>query len=128
MFVLSHKESSLRDPVIKLSDPFVVASLAFSRPCFVMTMYLEGGAFKSQHPSKGDRANADMTCHGSQFAVVLDGVSGVPPPMKPEDLSADLRDCLRHNLKKRFHPYTDRQQYDADGLISILASSIVKGS
>ncbi|CAK0806913.1 unnamed protein product, partial [Prorocentrum cordatum] len=50
----------------------------------------------------GGSANADMTAHDARWAAVFDGVGGVPPPLRPEALSQDLRDCVRHNLRQRF--------------------------
>ena len=83
-----------------------------------------GIALKDQHPLKMSTPNADMTANGPHFAVVLDGVSGVPPPMRAEDLPMDLRNCLRTNLRARFHPYQDRQRYDQDMLVAIGGQTI----
>ena len=55
-----------------------------------------------------------MTAFCPQWAVILDGVGGVPPPYKAEDLSWDLRGCLKHNLATRFHWANDKTLYDKE--------------
>lgn len=77
-----------------------------------MLFSLSGVAYKAQHPAKGMCGNADMTSHGPRFAIVLDGVSGVPKPLLPESLSWDLREWLRHLLRSRFHSNQDSQEFD----------------
>jgi serine/threonine protein phosphatase PrpC len=75
------------------------------------------GAYKAVHPSKAVNGvlppNADMTAHNPHYLMCLDGVSGVQPPMKPEDYSWDLRNVMQWNLRKRFLVDTDREAYDA---------------
>ena len=44
--------------------------------------------------------------------MALDGVSGVPPPQLPEDMSFDLRNFLRYNLRVRLAHETDKTLYD----------------
>ena len=56
--------------------------------------------------------NADMTAHGAHYLLCLDGVSGVPPPLKAEDFSWDLRNVMQWNLRRRFSVDTDRAAYD----------------
>ena len=60
------------------------------------------GAYKAIHPAKAVGGvlppNADMMAHCDHYMLCLDGVSGVPPPMKAEDLSWDLRNVLQWNL------------------------------
>ena len=75
---------------------------------------LQGFAYKTQHPAKAatQQPNADMTARGHHFALILDGVSGVPPPLRPEALSEDLRNCLRFNLQRRLAAGVDRSAYD----------------
>ena len=75
---------------------------------------LVGYAAKDQHATKRATGveNADMTAHNLHFAVVCDGVSGVPPPLRAEDLARDMRDCLRVFLSQRFSPHTSRQEFD----------------
>ena len=56
--------------------------------------------------------DADMTAHDEHFIMVLDGLSGVLPPMQPSDFSWDLRNALKYNLQRRFSINTDRDSYD----------------
>ena len=74
---------------------------------------LWGFAAKTQHPLKalGGSANADMTAHDAHWAAVFDGAGGVPPPLRPEALSQDLRDCVRHNLRQRFKAMHKKTKY-----------------
>jgi hypothetical protein len=69
-------------------------------------------AAKAQHPFL-NKPNADMTAAAEQWGVVCDGVSGVAPRFNPEDLSWDLRNCLRFLLRERFHWACDKQEFDA---------------
>eukprot|EP00959_Pyramimonas_sp_CCMP1952_P304459 6371704-Pyramimonas_sp.AAC.1 len=61
---------------------------------------LTGYAAKTQHPAKASTgcANPDMTAASGHYAVMLDGVSGAPPPMTPEGLARDMR---RHEAAEK---------------------------
>jgi hypothetical protein len=54
-----------------------------------------------------------MTAAKEHFMLALDGVSGVQPPMRPEDFSWNLRMTLSRNLATRFAAGTDISAYDA---------------
>ncbi|CAK0885713.1 unnamed protein product, partial [Prorocentrum cordatum] len=56
-------------------------------------------AAKTQRPVKASTgcANAGVTAVSDHYAVVFDGVSGVPPPVAPEGLARDMRDSLRYS-------------------------------
>ncbi|CAK0831136.1 unnamed protein product [Prorocentrum cordatum] len=69
-------------------------------------------AAKAQRPLL-NRPSADMTAAAANWGVVCDGVSGVAPRFNPEDLSWDLRNCLRFLLRQRFHWAGDEQEFDA---------------
>ena len=85
--------------------------------------YLNAYAAKAQHPLvAGTKPNADMTAHCAQWAVVLDGVGGVPWPFRPEDLSWDLRNALRFNMRNRFDRFQSKNQYDKDVIAEIQGS------
>ena len=64
------------------------------------------GAYKAVHPGKAIKGilvpNADMTPVSENWLLVLDGVSGVPPPCKPEDFSSALCQEFEDTLTKRF--------------------------
>jgi hypothetical protein len=57
-------------------------------------------AYKTQFRNM-NKPNADMTANGGHFGLVCAGVGGIE--IRPEDLSEDLRNCLRVNLGLRFN-------------------------
>ena len=68
---------------------------------------------KGQHPNK-TTVNADMTCHTDTHVAVLDGVGGVPHPLRAEDLSYDLRNRIRDILDNRNQQGMDRNDFDGE--------------
>ena len=67
-----------------------------------------------RHAAKGPGVNADAATATSRYAAVFDGVSGVPPPFKPEDMSFDLRNQFVTEMETRFNGQKYVQEYDRD--------------
>ena len=60
-----------------------------------------------------------MSTHGVFWAGIFDGVSGVPPPMLPEDLSWELREWVRYLLRQRFKFGQDVRSFGAEVVCAI---------